>query len=1447
MVKKFRRAAAGLEEQLPSDLRPPHVLKQTCDYLFDEVIGHAPSLAHVHHFVWDRTRAIRNDFSIQQVTKPEELRMAIECYERIARFHILSLHQLALPEKPYSKYDGQQEREQLDRTLLSLMQYYDDSRGRINHPNEAEFRAYCVIFQLQDPTPDLEDRVQTWPKPIIQDARVRRAVDLYMAACNVMDAQGPLKPRANHLIARQDWQRFWTLVASKEVSYLMACTAEIYFNLVRRTVLNALFRTFRMNSTMATPDWTVDLLRDILAFDDVDEVYTYCERFGFSFTERDDGQQHLDLTSVRGRTLPEPSAGMPKQMKSNLVEDKRSGRTLPAVINGLSVKQAQDKGLVVGNEHDYSMGDDIGVVDDGANGDQPHAEEDENSLFIPEVPKTSFTPAMTTSTAPSVRASGGQSIFNTGLSASSTFGKPSNNGIQASVFAPHQNQSTSGLSPAISANDKPLFQFGKPTNNLFDKPSASTSPFAPSGNDSRAKTFSFGKPTNNPFNPPPDPLQPSGSDTNFAKQPQATIPPPLFSFSPPAETGIKIDSTTEQSQPAKSPNLAVESRSPSPEQPKSSFTFENPTATPAPLPSSQTDIKPHSQTQPTSQVTSPTTTAKSQFSAPSNSGTAVKRSSFSTDTRPKKPSPLSNSITAAEESGGANNESSQAKLQPQSGEVNVPFTATKKAEARERKSAGEQFDAIVSRFVSDLCDDPDVGIFQQYIEYAIGKIAMDVFNKFTTERDNKQADDWRVFTLHHKYGRRWLDWFWRKRLARTGRERRERRQRRLQQRESQQREDGSLYEADSAGGSSGPGSAVDTQLVDSATQCTPNLTLNNPGATTFSKPLDVSRDIRGSLASKNMGHKRMKSASHVDDRGRITKPAPTSHPQTDASKRSSFLDLSLTNTLTGSNKDTTVSNYFRHKALGLNKIDQSIGIRGIKRRSDSLQLSPETSPPALRSSLRQAWSPDSITEKRLLKLPSSAPTKAVKPNEEDEALFARLRAARESLKLGMSPLDAETGQADALRQSASSQSSTDSPSMQKARIDARLRASQALSKRDGSASERSIPAYRLRESRFVPREHYGRAIERAKEVRESRSRETSRPESQAGHNSSNRTQQFNQNSESFRPQSERMHEGAFQTRGSSNLNDDLTGFNAGTKKVSSKEPSPPFGLNASNYVSFSNHTTQLPSENPFLQDSTPFAPNGFGAKSTFDSQTDETPVPGFQDHTINPSQISNSIANSFGNSGGFGKSAFQPVPQNLPFEPQQDSYMHSQPISLLSDDEDEDQGPIVFNSQVHANHKMNESAEEHFDNVSEDEEIGMKLQPNSYNGQEDSDAETGSEDDEIENLHPHFRAQAVEYSDDGELEEDVNGYEAESEDHEDHGVDGDVDEDESEIDGEEETGSEEDEEEDDEEEQDGFVPQLHWQQHQAYDDQGGRAPSKSPNPALQEVGNSAEEAIELSD
>ncbi|KAF2157990.1 hypothetical protein K461DRAFT_212950, partial [Myriangium duriaei CBS 260.36] len=299
MVKKFRRAAAGIDEQLPSDLRPPATLKKTCDYLFNDLIGNAEALGTVHHFVWDRTRAIRNDFSIQQITRSTDVEIAVECYERIARFHILSLHQFAVPEKPYDKYDWYQEREQLDRTLLSLMQYYDDNRARSTFKNEPEFRAYCIVFQIQDPIPDLEERVSCYPETVKNHPRVRAALNLYAAACNILDPQGPLKPRAPHPVAREDWNAFFSQVESNRISYLTACVAEIYFNMVRRQTLNGIWRAFRrQGNPIDITDFSLDYLTDLLRFDDPDQTHNFCENYGFGFKELPDGNdEFLDLNS----------------------------------------------------------------------------------------------------------------------------------------------------------------------------------------------------------------------------------------------------------------------------------------------------------------------------------------------------------------------------------------------------------------------------------------------------------------------------------------------------------------------------------------------------------------------------------------------------------------------------------------------------------------------------------------------------------------------------------------------------------------------------------------------------------------------------------------------------------------------------------------------------------------------------------------------------------------------------------------------------------------------------------------------------------------------------------------------------------------------------------------------------------------------------------------------
>ncbi|MCJ1405131.1 hypothetical protein MMC11_008357 [Xylographa trunciseda] len=344
MVKKFKRSSPGDEQQLPSDIRPPYVLQKTLNYLFNSVIGGSRPLAEVHKFVWDRTRSIRNDFSIQQVTKTEDLRLAIDCFERMARFHILSLHQLSHQVK--LEFDAHQEREQLNNTLLSLMYYYDDSRSKLTSPNEAEFRAYCIIFEIESLRPDLEDRAQSWPSAVLKDPRVQTALKLHAAAGNTSDSQGPLRPRTAFSIAQANYNRFWTIVGSNTVSYLMACTAEIYFNFARRMALDTIWKAYRRGGAIKLEDWIMSDIMEALGFDTEEQATTFCEEHGFTIGEREDGNSFLNINSVAGRSLTDSNPGRRQIFSKNLVEQKRLGRIFPAIINGLSASQARLNGLV---------------------------------------------------------------------------------------------------------------------------------------------------------------------------------------------------------------------------------------------------------------------------------------------------------------------------------------------------------------------------------------------------------------------------------------------------------------------------------------------------------------------------------------------------------------------------------------------------------------------------------------------------------------------------------------------------------------------------------------------------------------------------------------------------------------------------------------------------------------------------------------------------------------------------------------------------------------------------------------------------------------------------------------------------------------------------------------------------------------------------------------------
>ncbi|KAG9895023.1 hypothetical protein KCU98_g17563, partial [Aureobasidium melanogenum] len=192
------------------------------------------------------------------------------------------------------------------------------------------------------------------------------------------------------------------------------------------------------------------------------------------------------------------------------------------------------------------------------------------------------------------------------------------------------------------------------------------------------------------------------------------------------------------------------------------------------------------------------------------------------------------------------------------------------------------------------------------------------------------------------------------------------------------------------------------------------------------------------------------------------------------------------------------SNYFRLKALGINPVGETNPTPQVKKRlrEDSEEAQAQAQPPNKKSqtppsavvarpsgSTRPLASGSAVTKS--LSSGLTATESLSKARQEDEELFARARAARQAMADSSAWYRSEIRKDDTRRKDEAGRSLT-SPSMERARELARLRSS-----RPGAASP-DVPAYRLRESRFVPRAQYNLAIEKARQKIESRSRSPSR-------------------------------------------------------------------------------------------------------------------------------------------------------------------------------------------------------------------------------------------------------------------------------------------------------------------------------------------------------------------
>jgi hypothetical protein len=278
IIKRFQRSSADHKLDIPEEIRPPGVLRQTQLYIEERIMDlerggddprfnppRTPELIELYNFCWDRFRMIRKDFVLQNYRGAggRVHPIVLDVHERIARYHVLSEHELC----EVTSFVAQQNMEQLGQTLKSLNELYDESRkqgdSRCLSPFEAECRAYFILCTLDNGRGlDVLKFVKGLPRSIVESPHVMFAMRVF--------------------VARQtgDYFKFFSLL--KEATYLQGCLLFRYVINMRSQALQ------RMNRGFRTQSYPLADLVDLLCFEDLKHAASVCQQHGLTIQRKKD-------------------------------------------------------------------------------------------------------------------------------------------------------------------------------------------------------------------------------------------------------------------------------------------------------------------------------------------------------------------------------------------------------------------------------------------------------------------------------------------------------------------------------------------------------------------------------------------------------------------------------------------------------------------------------------------------------------------------------------------------------------------------------------------------------------------------------------------------------------------------------------------------------------------------------------------------------------------------------------------------------------------------------------------------------------------------------------------------------------------------------------------------------------------------------------------------------
>lgn len=522
MVKKFGRSAAGQDAPLPMDVRSVDALKRTTDYLLDDLLQSDQDLPVMHNFLWDRTRAVRKDFTFHSTKSTDEMKVLVYCFETITRFHATALHLLSRKGFAAEDFDQKQEIEQLGRSLLSLIEAYDDCRAKgVQCENEPEFRAYHLLLNTHDPF--IVQRSLEWGRePWYNSDEVQLALMLIHSMQSVQEPRGPSRPSVGASLSDSSFTNFFSIVEGPEVSYTMACFAAVHFTHVRQRLLNSLVKAYSRRRD-SPRDLTAAALNRVLRFDNDEEAVEFAELHGFEFSSEKSTLPYMVMNSKQKHV---PSPRVLQSYSGKLVERKRNGQSLAYVIHHTVYEKSKLESKTVDDDSDGLFVSQSGSANDSTN--QPDADGDnaqnESSPTPFQPPPSSAEKGTSTSTAAKRRPVPSVNPFYETPTPSPT-------------TSPRQNQSPFQAAQAPSAPAAPA---QTTASSLFGVPSSSAQQPA---NNQTSSPF-FGAPT-------------SSSLVSIATQPSTTtaapspFSSPFSSFKSPTPAASHVES----SQPAAAPKV----------------------------------------------------------------------------------------------------------------------------------------------------------------------------------------------------------------------------------------------------------------------------------------------------------------------------------------------------------------------------------------------------------------------------------------------------------------------------------------------------------------------------------------------------------------------------------------------------------------------------------------------------------------------------------------------------------------------------------------------------------------------------------------------------------------------------------------------------------------------------------------------------------------------------